>query len=201
MALVAEYALTPDVFDESCYGSAEVCGVLLQGIKEVLLHEALVRDLRNGDWGRSFAATSRPWSRRGKELLRKLVTQRRLLPCAPASTSTPVTDAAWCAEALGSHAARALTGIIVSDALGPAYRGNAQVAALGSIAGAAWWASRSPSIRLARTLAAYQAVLELVVRHANSMMLIDPYFDPTRGFRDIVTVLAGAGGWRAPLPG
>ena len=45
MALLAEYALTPDVFDATSYNSEEVCGLHLQTLKEVLLNEGLVRDL------------------------------------------------------------------------------------------------------------------------------------------------------------
>ena len=73
MALISEYALTPDVFDQTCYGSAEVCGVHLQGLTEILLHEALVRDLRGGEWGKLFLGNHRVWHLHGKELLKKLV--------------------------------------------------------------------------------------------------------------------------------
>src|SRR5207244_13043847 len=95
---------------------------------------------------------------------------------------------------------RALTGVIVSDKLGPAHRGNALVAPISNLAGAVWWAGRSPAIRLGRTLADYRTALELVVRHANSIMVIDPYIDPSsRSYQRIVTVLEGAAG-RAPIP-
>jgi hypothetical protein len=200
VALISEYALTPDVFDQTCYGSVEVCGVHLQGLKEILLHEALVRDLRDGEWGKLFLGDHRPWHLRGKELLKKLVSQRRLLASAPAIAATPATDADWCAEAVASHGVRALTGVIVSDTLGPAHRGNPLVAPISNLAGAVWWAGRSPTIRLGRTLADYRSALELVVRHANSIMVIDPYIDPSsRSYQGIVTVLEGAAG-RAPIP-
>ena len=71
MALLAEYALTPDVFDLTSYSTDEVCGLHLQSIKDVLLHEALVRNLRNGEWATLFSGNYRPWHRRGKELLKK----------------------------------------------------------------------------------------------------------------------------------
>lgn len=200
MALLAEYALTPDVFDETSYGSAELCGVHLQGLKEILLQEALVRDLCDGAWARLFIGDHRPWHRKGKELLKKLVSQRRLLVAAPATPTVPATDAEWCAEAVASHGVRALTGVIVSDGLGVAHRDNALVAPIGNLAEAVWWAGRSPTIRLERRLADYRAALDLVVRHANSLMVIDPYIDPSNGsFRDIVTVLEGAAG-RTPKP-
>ena len=118
--------------------------------------------------------------RRGKELLKKLVTGRRLAASAAARPVIPTTDLEWCEEALASHRGQALTGVIVSDGLGPAFRGNPLVASIGKLTGAPWWAGRSPSIRLCRTLAAYKSALELVVRHSNSMMVIDPNGKITR---------------------
>ena len=81
MALLAEYALTPDVFDSTSYSSDEVGRIQLQHLKEVLLSEGLVRDLRDGKWLALFADDGRPWHMRGKELLKKLVQQKRLRRC------------------------------------------------------------------------------------------------------------------------
>jgi hypothetical protein len=201
MALLSEFALTPDVFDLTSYSSEEICGVHLQHLKEVLLHEGLVRDLRHGEWGRLFLGGSRSWHQRGKELLKKLVSQQRLVAFPPAIAKTPGTDVEWCDEALATHRApNQLAGIIVSDALGGPHRANPLVASVSNLSSAPWWAARSSSFRLGRTLAAYQSGLELVLRHANSIMLIDPYFDPTESrYRDAVTLLVGAGG-RTPRP-
>lgn len=200
MALLAEYALTPDVFDTTSYTSEEVCGIHLQNLKEVLLHEGLVRDLRQGDWGRLFLSNDRSWHQRGKELLKKLVSQKRLVAFPPMGATVPVTDVEWCGEAIATHRVpHELAGIIVSEALVGPHRANPLVASVGRLASAAWWSGRSPSLRLARTLGAYRSGLELVLRHANSIMLIDPYFDPTKTHRDAVTLLAGAG-QRAPRP-
>lgn len=70
MALLAEYALTPGVFDVTAYTSEEVCGLHLQALKDVLLHEGLVRNLRSGEWAKTFDDSSRSWHQRGKELLK-----------------------------------------------------------------------------------------------------------------------------------
>ena len=43
-----------------------------------LLHEVLVRDLRNGDWSTYVGATTGRWHPKGKELFRKLAAQSRL---------------------------------------------------------------------------------------------------------------------------
>ena len=57
-----------------------------------------------------------------------------------------------------------------------------------------------PSLRLQRNIGSHSTGLDLVLRHANSIMVIDPHFDPSqRRYRDAVTLLAGAGG-RRPAP-
>ena len=57
MALLAEYALTPGVFDVTAYTSEEVYGLHLQALKDVLLHEGLVRNLRSGEWRSEVAGS------------------------------------------------------------------------------------------------------------------------------------------------
>ena len=201
MALLAEYALTPDVFDVSSYTSEEVCGLHLQILNEVLLHEGLVRDLRQGEWGKLFVGADRSWHKGVKELFIQLKIQKRLVSFPPVSKAVPATDADWCSEALATHQKRALAGIIVSDGLAVAHQGNAAVAAVGRLASTPWWTGRSPSLRLPRTLRSYQAALDLVLLHAKSMMFIDPYLDPSdrHQYGDFMTLLNLAGG-RTPVP-
>ena len=190
MALLAEYALTPDVFDITSYSSEEVCGLHLRTLKEALLQEGLVRDLRDGEWMRHFEA-GRPWHRRGKELLRKLHTQRRLVPARAALASAPANDGEWCNEAIGSHGHLPLAGIVATDAVAASHTGTPIVCSVSRLTNASWWASRSSSVRLGRTLADYERALALVLRHANSLILIDPYIDPTDGhqYGDLLRLL------------
>jgi hypothetical protein len=192
MALLAEYALTPDVFDTAAYSSEEVCGLHLQALKEVLLHEGLVRNLRSGEWARLFDDSSRLWHQRGKELLKKLRTQHRTVLVGATRPSSPQTDAEWCLEALGSHACRPLAGVIATDATAAPHAGNATISSVSRLASAPWWTSRSPSLRLGRTRAAYAAALDTVLRHANSLIFIDPFIDPTdhHQYDDLMNLLA-----------
>lgn len=179
MALLAEYAITPDVFDVTCHSSEEVCGLHLQSLKELLVDDGLLRDLRDGAWGTLILETERPWHRRAKELLKKLGSQKRLVPSKPARKQMPSTDAEWCEEALASHVAVPLVGIVATDGIAAAHRGNVLVSSVARLPGTPWWQARGSSHRLPRTLAAYQPALELVLRHANSLLLVDPYIDPS----------------------
>lgn len=200
MALLAEYALTPDVFDVTAYNGEEVCGLHLQGLKEVLLQEGLVRDLRGGSWGKLFLDAGRPWHLRGKELLKKLVSQKRLVPAKAACPQPPDTDCDWCREALASHQLHALAGIIVTELTATPFAGNQLVSSVTRLGNAGWWRARSPSLRLPRTIAAYVDALDPFLRYANSLMFIDPHLDPSRhGYSDFDQIIHAIGP-RRPAP-
>ncbi len=201
MPLLADYAITPDVFDLTSYSTEEVCGLHLDKIREVLLVEGLVRDLRQGEWREVFSATGRPWHRRARELLKKLATQGRLIRFAPALDEPPTDDKGWCAEAIGTQEALPFTGgVIVSDQVKRAFASEPLVARVDRLASTPWWAVRSSSVRLPRSLTAYREHLDPVLRCASSIMLVDPHLDPARpGYREIGDLLAHAGG-RTPAP-
>ena len=201
MPLLAEYAITPDVFDVASYTSEEVCGLRLEMIREPMLTEGLVRDLRNGEWRRSFASDTRAWHRRGKELIKKLTTQGRLIQFPPALPDPPSDDQGWCAEALATHNVREFTGgVIVTEPVKSTYHNELLVARIDRLGNAQWWAARSPSVTLTRTFADYEKHLDPILRCSNSLLFIDPHLDPAKPqYREIGALLALAGG-RTPAP-
>ncbi len=191
MALLSEYALTPDVFDVASYSSEEVCGLHLQALKEVLLSEGLVRNLRAGEWAKTFEDASRHWHQRGKELLKNLKKKNRAVVADAMLPTQPQTDAEWCLEALASHGSSPLAGVIAADATASLHKGNATVSGVSKLTSARWWRC-SPSLRLTRTLSEYHAALDLILRHANSLMFIDPFIDPSdrHQYGDLINILA-----------
>jgi len=199
--LLRDYAITPDVFDVTSYSSEAVARLHLSSIREVMMTEGLVRDLRDGEWRALFADGGRPWHRHTKELLRKLATQGRLMEAPPARPAAPATDLEWCAEAVASHAHEALTGgVIVTEPVKAVHSTQPVVERIDRLARAPWWNSRSPSVRLARNLVEYQEHLRPILRCANSLQFIDPHLDPgRRGYREFADLLATAGR-RTPAP-
>jgi len=194
MGLLAEYALTPDIFDITSYSSDEVCDLRLQVLKERLLSSGLVRNLRDGEWAKQFLGNNRPWHRRGKELLKKLASQKRLVPSVAALTTTPNTDVEWCKEALASHNMIGLDGIITSNTIAVDYKANAFVASVEKLSGAPWWVEQNQSMRIGRTLEDYLQALNLVLQHANSIMFIDPHIDLVLPrYKDFISLLQVAG--------
>ncbi|MBW2020332.1 MAG: hypothetical protein JRI65_10080 [Deltaproteobacteria bacterium] len=200
MALLAEYALTPDVFDAESYSTGEVGDIHLQHLKEAILHEALVRNLRDGRWLRVFSDDDRTWHQRGKELLRKLVTQNRLNHFQAVLQDEPTGDEEWCLEALASHGVVPLTGVVTTSGVANAFNDESLVSPVDNLPNANWWRERSPSVRLSRTFADYEQNLRLVLQCANSIMFIDPHLDPALPrYGDFVTLLTTMAG-RTPRP-
>ena len=201
MALLADYAITPDVFDVMSYQNEGECEARLELIREPLLTEGLVRDIRDGQWRRFIENPARAWHRRGKELIRKLATQGRLVQFSSTLPNPPVDDQDWCAEALESHRVREFAGgIIVTKAVKKAYLREPLVARIDRLGNAQWWAARSPSVTLTRSLQDYQQHLGPIFRCANSLMFIDPHINPAEPrYRSIGTLIQMAGN-RTPAP-
>ena len=198
--LLTEYAITPDVFDGDSYDSEEVCAARLETIREVMLNEAIVRDLRDRDWSALFKTTSRSWHRRAIELSKKLASQNRLKPFKSQLEIKPAVDSDWCDEALATHKVNALAGVVVTDKISANYKRNPLVARIDKLGSSAWWGGRSSSILINRTLESYQSALSLVLQHSNSIMFIDPHYDPTVSrYQDFIKLIMGAGK-RKPSP-
>ena len=200
MALIADYAITPDVFDITSYSSEEVCGLQLGRIKDAMLEEGLVRDLRDGEWGRLLGDPARPWHRRAREIVKKLAKQGRLVPCRSALRTSPADDRGWCDEALAGHERKPMIGgVIATGSVKAAYPKEPVVERIDALHKAAWWTGRGSSVRLERSLADYRRHLDLVLRFAKSIQFIDPYLDPGReDYRGFADLLAVAGDRRSP---
>ncbi len=190
MPILSEYALTHCLFDASAYDSQEIGRIYLQNLKETLLNEAVVRDLRNGTWSSVIGSDDRSWHIMGKELFRKLKTQNRLIPFPSASPDEPTSDFEWCQEALSSHKLAPLTGIISSSNTAQKFNQEMLVAPVQKLPSSPWWQNRSPSIRIRRNKKEYAENLSLLFRSAKSIMFIDPHFDPSQSrYHDITSLL------------
>ncbi len=196
MALFSEYAVAPDVFNESCYDSPALCDAYFRQLLEVFFSEGLVRNLRNGEWQAFFSTHTRPWHDRTKHILKNLAEAGRLVPSDLALSHTPQTDREWCNEALESHKITPLNGIIVSDPIRSTYRRNQLVESVNRLSQStcAWWEPTNSSLRLERTISQYKDALKPILRHAKSIMFIDPNIDPEKNnYADFRQLLEAAG--------
>ena len=148
MPLLADYAITPDVFDATSYSSEEIGRLYLREISRVVRSEGLVRDLRSGKWRELFAEDKRPWHRTGKELVRKLAAQGRLVGSQPALGTDPVSDEDWCAEALATHQTQPLMGgIIVTGPVKDTYQSEVLYYFANHLSSCCWWPFATRGIR------------------------------------------------------
>ena len=194
MALFSEYAVTPDVFNESCYDSRNLWETQIRQLKQVFLTEGLVRDLRNDEWLKFLLENAcDKWV---KDVLKNLELNGRLVPSNPELSPAPQTDREWCKEALASHDTTPLNGIIVSDAIERTYRKNSLVSSVNKLLfpNVKWWSPTDSSLRLNRTIQDYKDALRLILRHAKSIMFIDPYIDPSqRNYAGFIQLLEAIG--------
>ncbi len=194
MALFSEYAVTPDVFNLACYNSRDLWETHIRQLQQTFLTEGLVRDLRNGEWQQFLSGNA--WDRLVRNFLKNLNINGRLVPSNPELSHTPQTDNEWCKEALASHDTTPLNGIIVSDAIERTYRKKSRVSSVNKLLfpNVEWWSPTDSSLRLKRTITDYKDALKLILRHAKSIMLIDPYIDPEqRNYADFIQLLEAAG--------
>lgn len=200
MGLLSEYAVTPDVFDTRFYPHEDVTAARLEHLKEVFLEEGLLRNLRNGEWLDVFRNDDRPWHRRGTELLQKMFNQNRLRLAGAALPTVPSTDVDWCREALASHQIDSMKGVISTAQVADEVGGNPILGRIERLTSSPCWTCRSPSVRPVRCLHNYEEQLQLIMRSANSIMLIDPHLDPSqRRYGDVLPLLLLAQD-RRPLP-
>jgi hypothetical protein len=178
--MLKEYALIPDVFDETCYSTAGICPIQLNNIRDLVLHEGIVSNLRNGEWRRYLTRQNNRFHRAGQELIKAIGKESRLVKRPPCLTTAPEVDRDWASEAVASHDQQALDGVLVSHRHAAEFGAKPIVGCIESLHKCDWWNARSPSVRLARSIEEYLRVLSLVLHNANSLMFIDPHLDVAR---------------------
>lgn len=200
--MLGEIALTPDVLLLDTHEDMSVASVYLQMIKEPLLQEVMVRNLWNGEWHKSLVKNN--LSPRGRELLKKLFQQKRLRVSPGFRENCPDSDVCWCQEAIESHSEDAVDCVLTTQSTEKQY--NEQhakeplIAVLERVNSHVWWKNRSSSVRLRRTIDDYLKHLGRLLKCSNSLMFIDPHFDPSeRRYREFSRILERASRQTAPV--
>lgn len=205
MALLTEYALTPGIFNSSSYSTEEVAAIRLSSLKDVLLNQGLVRNLRNGEWRDTFQHDGNCLHFAGKELLKKIIKQNRLHNSPAVLVARPETEDDWCREALASHnknLANPLEGVITTATAGDNFKEEKMVSAIDKLGSSSFWNPQNTTVRPYRTISDYIKHLRLILEYSNSIMFIDPHLDPTkrhyRNFKKIIELICERK--RMPLP-
>lgn len=186
MPLLSDYALIEDIFDTNSHSSTDLADLRLQHLKEILLTEALVRNLRTKQWDKLLipgSLGSQTIHRRAIELLTKLKNQNRFIKVKAELEKEPINSEEWCKEAIISHTSNPLDGIITTKATLELVRSREEkklITAIETLNSASWWQNRSSSMRLLRTISDYIKHLNLILKNANLLQFIDPHLDPKK---------------------
>src|SRR5580704_10055005 len=128
--MLTELALIPDIFEAGHYSSPEACALHLTYLKDPLLTEVLIRDLRGGDWAKHVRGSMGRWHPRGQELLLRLVTGKRLRFFAPVLAAAPTNDDQWCDEAIASHGVEQVAAILAGRAVASRHTASPAVSSI-----------------------------------------------------------------------
>lgn len=196
--MLAEYGLIHEVFEASSYSSPEVCELRLRTLKDILLKGGLVRDFREGEWRSYFLQNEARWDKRAKELVRKLVNQKRLLPSPAILTELPVNEMDWCREALASKSREPLEEIIGSNLHAARFE---EICSIDHLERISTRIEDSSTVRLERRIQSYLKHLSLVLKSSSLIMLIDPHLDPSRpNYSEFVQLVLAARRTDKPQP-
>ena len=157
--------------------------------------EGVFVDMRNGNWSAATDVVG-PLARRFLAFARK---SRRLVLAPPQLPNEPEDDEGWLWEALRLHETHPCRAVITHKELAETYADDT-VASIERLNQTSWWEARSPSKQVTRTTADYRRALNLILRHANSLMFIDPFIDPlANNYREFPQLLLAAAR-NDPLP-
>lgn len=174
--MLAEYVLNPDIFDTSCFTTPEECLAYFKTIVYILRDDgALVRNLYNGKW---FSYVKKMDNRHpsSKYILEKIAKQMRNFKSI--NEIYPMTCIDWCNEAISSHCIENIDGIFVTKNTKINFKEKQLVATIENPEKADWWENRRSLIRVNREINSYLLHLKKILNISNSLMFIDPYFDP-----------------------
>jgi hypothetical protein len=195
--MLGRFAITPWALAEGHCSSTAALELGIGCLYDLCRAEGLFTDLREGEWSRSAEAVG-PLAKRFLTFARK---ERRLIQVSQQLAAAPDNDEEWLWEAQALHGTFPCRAIITHKDHAAEHADDPIVTSIERLNLSDWWAQRSPAKNIARTTTAYLGALDLVLRHANSLMFIDPHIDPVaENYREFPQLLlaAGAAG-RRPL--
>jgi len=195
--MLSRFAITPGALAEGHCSSVAALELGIGCLNDLCRAEGLFTDLRDGDWSRTIDSIG-PLAKRFLTFAQK---ERRLVRAPRQLPAGPDSDVEWLWEAQALHGTSPCRALITHQGLAAEYAEDPVVTSIERLNLADWWAARSPAKSVARTAAAYRDALDLVLRHANSLMFIDPYIDPLdENYREFPQILMAAGNHgRRPL--
>ncbi len=202
--MLYEFAMTPELFDSSVANSDNSSSVILVEILKGLIENGLLANFHKGRWVlhvRDQRVTSlSPKLKKDVITLLNTLRDRHRLPRHPKSVLyDPKTDQQWLNLALESHHRVPFHAIILSKTLmnNCGYNCNEFVEFSNTLDSEQWDLKRKRTLTLNKTKSDYRKALAPVLRHAKSLMLIDPWLNSAQSrFFDTVSICSNLLGQR-----
>ncbi len=200
--LLYEFAMTPDLFDAKTHGddlgkSELILVELLRGIGE----NGLIANFHKSRWSRHIdeRLSNLPPSFKDKVIrcLTMLKDRHRLVRHPKCVAGDPKNDLDWLKLAMDSHRRIPFHGIFLSRNLLEKcdLTSDAFIEFLTALDSPRWAERRRRTLTLTKTPDDYQTALSSILRHAKSLLLIDPYLNSqeTRFLKTISICARGMG--------
>lgn len=200
-----EFAMTPDLFDDTTHGSDGSAGIILVELLKGIAENGLLANLHKDRWARHVAedrvASLPPGLRdKVKSCLRLLHDRHRLVRHPKSNHGEPSSDLDWLRLALDSHQNIPFDGIIVGSKLkGESGKENdALIEFQNALSSERWEEVRGRrSLTVQKSEHGFRTALAPLLRHARSLTLVDAYMNYREArFFDTVTICSQLMGQR-----
>jgi hypothetical protein len=181
--MLSAFAVTPGAFDPATATNPELLDCGIASLGDLCRNEGVFLDLRDGDWGGAIdRLPDEAGAIRAREF-REFAHKRRRLVRAPKVLPNPPDDEQgwlWEAQRVGQEGywKDRLKGVVTGQRLATEYQDDPAVVSVEALNRTAWWTNRSSDVVLHQCFDAYKAQLNVVLKHANLLMFIDPYILP-----------------------
>ena len=202
--MLYEFAMTPDLFDAAMLEADSASNVILIELLKGIAENGLLANLHKGGWSchvREERVPTLSPDVRGKVIsCLSMLDKRHRLACHPKCVAgSPATDMDWLNLALESHQGIPFHAIVSSHPLidDCDQDCDALVEFFSSLDSGKWDGRRRRDLTLTKSPPAYRAALAPILRHAKSLVLVDPWLnsDEARYF-DTVTICSNVMGQR-----
>lgn len=209
--LFYEYAITPDVFHGDFIGADIRLEIILSELLKGICDNGMIANLNKDSWFKVIIKDRLPsiMSPGFKDKLVRylsILQDRHRLVRHPKSThGNPSTDIEWLKLALEAHKQIKFDGIIASSPI-LANCGEAckEFVDIMNVLDSSLWTGRRRTLTLNACEPYYRPVLDPILRHAKSLIIVDPYFSPhDQKFKNFLNICIEQMGQRgaSKLPG
>lgn len=202
--MLYEFAMTPEVFDASVVNVDGRASVILVELLRGLAENGLLANLHKDRWVRHVTeqrikSLSPPIKDKLLTCLNVLHDRHRFVRHPKRMAGDPASDLDWLNLALESHQRIAFHAIVLSQPLMAAFGQGCQefVEFLTSLDSPQWDGRRRRTLTVTKSCAEYRAALSPILRHAKSLLLIDPWlnsYEPR--YFDTMTICSNVMGQR-----